>query len=410
MVDLIRTAYGFEADKILGGPNWLEMDHFDITAKLPPRSTPDSQKLMLQSLLADRFQLKIRPESKPLSSYFLIVGKKLQLKEADGTGETGCKPVSSNDGPAEASVTMSGSDGKMTTIAFGAGGTIHYVCRNMTMERFAGGLKGMLGTSLGAAPITDETGLKGMWNFDFRFTMRGLVLLNGATGNEISLFDALEKQAGLKLEARNVPQSVMTVESVNQKPSPNPANLEEVMPTYPMPTEFEVASVKPGNTIGRPNLRVQPGGRFNVIGIPLQLLVTMAFRGYNSRDQIVGIPGWAGSERYDIDARLPSQGPLGPPTDMESLAPPLRALLAERFQMKYHTEERPVNAYSLLAAKPKLKKADPASRSSCKSAMAPAGISSRLIADRLCERYAGPVRGAIAGPGLESARAGCHRR
>ena len=55
MVDLVRTAYGFDADKVLGGPNWLEMDRFDITAKVPPETTPDALKLMLQSLLEDRF-------------------------------------------------------------------------------------------------------------------------------------------------------------------------------------------------------------------------------------------------------------------------------------------------------------------------------------------------------------------
>ena len=41
MVDLIRIAYGFDPDKILGGPNWLEMDRFDVIAKVPPDSTPE---------------------------------------------------------------------------------------------------------------------------------------------------------------------------------------------------------------------------------------------------------------------------------------------------------------------------------------------------------------------------------
>ena len=35
MVDLIRTAYDFTPDKILGGPSWLEMNHFDVIAKVP---------------------------------------------------------------------------------------------------------------------------------------------------------------------------------------------------------------------------------------------------------------------------------------------------------------------------------------------------------------------------------------
>jgi hypothetical protein len=56
--------------QILGGPNWLEMDRFDVIAKVPADSTPETQKLMLQSLLADRFKLVIhrtcrRPPVRP---------------------------------------------------------------------------------------------------------------------------------------------------------------------------------------------------------------------------------------------------------------------------------------------------------------------------------------------------------
>src|ERR1051325_5009291 len=42
MVDLIHLAYGFDADKILGGPNWLEMDRFDVRAKVPPDTTAET--------------------------------------------------------------------------------------------------------------------------------------------------------------------------------------------------------------------------------------------------------------------------------------------------------------------------------------------------------------------------------
>ena len=91
MVDLIRIAYGFDPDKVLGGPNWLEMDRFDVVAKVPADSTAETQKLMLQSLLEDRFKLVAHKDTRPLPTYALTVGKKLQLKEADGSGETGCK-------------------------------------------------------------------------------------------------------------------------------------------------------------------------------------------------------------------------------------------------------------------------------------------------------------------------------
>src|SRR5690348_10062454 len=44
MIDLIRTAYDYQADKIIGGPSWLEMDRFDVIAKLPADPAPDAQK------------------------------------------------------------------------------------------------------------------------------------------------------------------------------------------------------------------------------------------------------------------------------------------------------------------------------------------------------------------------------
>src|SRR3984957_11577357 len=54
MVDLIATAYGVDAANVNGGPTWLERDHYDIRAKVPPRTTPDDIKLMLRGLLAER--------------------------------------------------------------------------------------------------------------------------------------------------------------------------------------------------------------------------------------------------------------------------------------------------------------------------------------------------------------------
>src|SRR6185295_3351111 len=49
MVDLIRTAYGVDGDKVQGGPSWLEMDRFDISAKAPANTPPETVKLMLQT-------------------------------------------------------------------------------------------------------------------------------------------------------------------------------------------------------------------------------------------------------------------------------------------------------------------------------------------------------------------------
>lgn len=56
MVDLVRTAYGVDAARVVGGPNWLESDTFYVIAKPPQGTTAEMAKPMLQSLLADRFK------------------------------------------------------------------------------------------------------------------------------------------------------------------------------------------------------------------------------------------------------------------------------------------------------------------------------------------------------------------
>jgi uncharacterized protein (TIGR03435 family) len=72
-----------------------------VIAKVSPDSTMDAQRLMLQSLLQNRFQLKLHQETRPLPNWALTVGKKLQLKEADGSGETGCKLPAASGPPPE---------------------------------------------------------------------------------------------------------------------------------------------------------------------------------------------------------------------------------------------------------------------------------------------------------------------
>jgi len=191
--------------------------------------------------------------------------------------------------------------------------------------------------------------------------------------DRISIFEAVDKQLGLKLEERQIPTPVIVVDSVNQKPSENPPEVAEALPPIPLPAEFEVASVKAADpSVRMTRYQMQPGGRLTAEGMPLRFLISRAFN-TNNNEQVTGMPNWVDTERFDIIAKAPSAGPSAPAMDTETAAPMMRALLADRFKMTYHTEERPVSAYSLASAKPKMKKADPASRTSCKSAIAPAG-------------------------------------
>jgi uncharacterized protein (TIGR03435 family) len=375
MVDLIRIAYGFDPDKILGGPSWLEMTRFDIALKVPSNATAETVKPVLQSVLVDRFKLVVHKESRPMPTYALTAGKKLQLKEADGSGDTGCRPQSaSSGGPVVSRIMTMGANGVVTAIDLGPGMTIQYQCHNMTMEAFAAGLRGMMGVNVGTNPVQDQTGLKGAWNFDVKWSMQFNGPAADNSGDRISAFEAIDKQLGLKLEQQQIPTPVIVVGSVNDAPTPNPPGVSEALPVIAVPKEFEVAEVKPTDPDFKgSNMRTQPG-RFTVQGMPMQALLNRALStggaiGFMSSDAVVGVPKWAETERFDITAKVPADAQA----DLNSTSPMLRALLEDRFKLKTHTEERPLAAYTLVAGKPKMKKADPGSRTHCVRGNAPAG-------------------------------------
>src|SRR4029450_12403218 len=92
MVDLIRTAYTIDADKVLGGPNWLEFDRFDVIAKVASKTSQETLKLMLQALLADRFKLVVHNDTKAIPGFVLTLGKgKPKFKEPQPSAKTGCE-------------------------------------------------------------------------------------------------------------------------------------------------------------------------------------------------------------------------------------------------------------------------------------------------------------------------------
>jgi uncharacterized protein (TIGR03435 family) len=342
MVDLIRTAYGVDADNVLGGPSWLESDRFDVLAKTPPNTSLEIVKPMLQALLADRFQLKLHNETKPVAVFVLSMGKgKPKLREAEGSGNTGCQGQPQNPQP----------------------GAIPYAivqCRNMTMELFAQNLRRMAGAYM-TNPVVDSTGLKGAWDFEIKWTGRALLAQAGSDG--ISIFDAVDKQLGLKLEAQKLPTPVIVVDSVNRKPTDNLPGVTKSLPAVATPAEFEVADIKPGKPDSTQRMfRVQPGGRVDIQGMTLQFLITFAWD--INAGTLIGAPKWLDSNRFDIVAKAPTAGPMG----IDSFRVMLRALLEDRFNLATHKEDQNVNVYALVAPKgpAKLKKADDSSRAVCK--------------------------------------------
>lgn len=87
---MILAAYHLDRYQVTGGPGWMDEDEFDIDARANGNASPDQIRLMLQSLLADRFKLVTRTEQKEMRRYDLVVdrgGPKIHpAKEGDARG------------------------------------------------------------------------------------------------------------------------------------------------------------------------------------------------------------------------------------------------------------------------------------------------------------------------------------
>jgi len=355
MLDLVSAAYGVDDTTVQSGPIWLETDRFDIIAKAPPTTSKSDIKLMLQALLAERFHLVVHNGSKPMPAYMLTVAKgKPKFALSDGTASASCRyQAPQTPGPTP---------------------NITFACHNTTMATLAQKLRDWPTGGYIAYPVIDATNLKDSYDFNIQWTYFGALQQAGADG--INLFDAVQNQLGLKLDLQTAPRTVLLVDSVDQKPTPNAIGLEKILPPAP-PPEFEVATIKPT----KPDAPIRSTIRdtqIDVQGMPLKFMITFAWDlNPNDSEALVGAPKWLESDRFDILAKVaedpPVPGQTGTQMDPENLRAMLRALLIDRFQIKAHTEDRPVSAYTLIAVNPKLRKADPLSRTRCTEGPGPDG-------------------------------------
>jgi uncharacterized protein (TIGR03435 family) len=250
-----------------------------------------------------------------------------------------------------------------------------FTCHAETTEDFAKAMSsglGMLSLPLDGNPVIDQTGLNGVYDFELKITRPRM---GGAgDGENVTVFDAIDK-LGLKLQLGKIPQPVIVVDSVNPVPTDNPPGITQALPPAPV-LEFEVADVKPSDPSMPPiGMNIQTGGRFTERGMTLRRLIYQAWslnlNGNNPGDASAGGPKWLDTDHFDIIAKMatePSVASAAPnaPVDFDSTMLALRALLAERFKLVTHFEDRPVPVYALVASRPKLTKADPSNRASCK--------------------------------------------
>ena len=362
MVDLITTAYNLDSTNVQGGPSWLDWDRYEIVAKAPPTTSKADLRLMLQALLKERFNLVTHSGSAPMPAYVLKAQSgKVKLKESEGSGEPTCEPQ------------MTPDQGQ------GAIRQIVVACHHESMEKFAEDIHDMAGGYL-TKPVVDSTELKGTYDFTLKWTPRGLLGAAGAEG--ISVFDAVDKQLGLKLTLETAPRPVLIVDSVNENPSGNLPDTASRLPALP-PAQFEVATIKPSKPDTQPMGRIN-NGVVDVHGLTVKQIISFAWD-LNPIDSeaILNAPKWLDEDKFDIVAKISTDdtgdaAPKAPQFDNAQLQQMLRALIEDRFKMKDHWEDKPVTAYTIKVVSPKLTKANPSTRTHCEEGPGPNGKDVRL--------------------------------
>ena len=206
-MDLIKMCYDVHPRQIVGGPAWLESDKYDLNGKpdVPGQPNVAQIKMMMQKLLADRFQLKFHRDKKELSVYAITVGKsgaKISKSDSDPNGLPG--------------------------LFFGrAPGGMSFNVRNATLAEAASVLQG----SMLDKPIVDQTGLSEKYDFTLKFTPDAgqIASLGGppptapAADNPDAppdIFAAFQQQLGLNLVSTKAPADVLVIDHV-EKPSAN---------------------------------------------------------------------------------------------------------------------------------------------------------------------------------------------
>lgn len=194
LLGLIMDAYQLESYQITGGPSWMESDRYDIVARAPGgNALTDAQvRLMLQSLLAERFQLKVHRETRVEPVYLLEPAKngpKLKGSSAEHSG------MSLHSSSSLTFITMAKAD----------------------MPRFAK----QLSSSGAGRPVLDMTGLAGEFDFTLRFAVEDAsAALDSNTAAPPSLFTAIQEQLGLKLVPAKRPVEILVIDGA-ERPSDN---------------------------------------------------------------------------------------------------------------------------------------------------------------------------------------------
>ena len=314
---LIADAYGLHEFQISGGPDWISVERYDITAKMPD-SLRGQVGPAFEKLITDRFRLAFHREAKVLPVYELVVSK---------------------NGPKLSPVTSS----KNSESPPG-----HLVAHELTMRSLARWLADDMNRI-----VVDKTGLQGAFAFTLDWT----------PGSPKSLLTAISEQLGLELREQTGPVEMFIIDHAekitgdesSQTQLEDQSAAESIAASMPPARVYEGVSIRPNHstTALTPFMEFRPDG-FTASNVTLQMLIQQAYRVEDY--QIAGAPAWLDRDRYDVEAKVDdsladelSKGEA----DRLSVEqqPMLFELLADRFLLSVHRETRELPVYVLVMAK-----------------------------------------------------------
>jgi uncharacterized protein (TIGR03435 family) len=187
----IREAYGVGPHQVIGGPDWMATDRWEIVARADrPVDDDDILMQMLRELLADRFRLALHRETRMLPAYVLEVDKKGPHMQ----------PAEAGDSDTE----MHGGRGGPTTLE----------ARKTDMNRLAELLDWRMDR-----PVVNHTGLNGGFNFTLHWAPDNLRDADDEA-DDVSIYTAVGEQLGLRLRTAKAPVEVLVIDHV-ERPSEN---------------------------------------------------------------------------------------------------------------------------------------------------------------------------------------------
>lgn len=237
---LIVRAYQVQPFQVSGGPSWITVDRFDITAKAATDASPQQMNAMLETLLADRFKLRVRRETRQGDVYRLVKAR------ADGKLGDAIRPAAVEcnmargragvSGPGTAAPAAgTGPPGPPVARLGGPASGLAPPCRFMiapgrfeAMGQSISAFASTIAVQLGR-PVLDETGLTGGYDFTLTFMPDsggrgippglpppGAPELPPIDPNAPALPTALQEQLGLKLESAKGPVEMIVIDSIDQ--------------------------------------------------------------------------------------------------------------------------------------------------------------------------------------------------